>query len=104
MSPEVLAAVIAGCVALLGYPVTSFFTSRQDARAKERAFKLDCYQRFLKAFFEYANQPSFETQLAFTQSVNVLNLMAGPGILDAVHKLVDKDDKGAKASQWKILD
>jgi len=103
MNPQVLAAIIAGCVALLGYPVTNFFTTRREARAKELAFKLDCYQGFLKSFFALANDPSYETQLTFTHSVNVLNLMASPGILDAVHRLSNNYEKGTE-HQWEILD
>jgi len=103
MNAQILAAIIAGCVALLGYPVTNFFTTRREARAKELAFKLDCYQGFLKSFFALANEPSFETQLAFTHSVNVLNLMAPPGILAAVHELSTTYEKGT-GRQWKILD
>jgi hypothetical protein len=99
-----LAAIIAGSVALLGYPVTNFFTTRREARAKELAFKLDCYQGFLKSFFALANEPSYETQLAFTHSVNVLNLMASPEILAAVHALNNNYEKSSEDRQWKILD
>ena len=104
MSPQVLAAVIAGLVVLLGYPVTSFFASRRAARAKEMAFKLECYQEFLKSFFELANRPTYETQLSFTHSVNVLNLMAGREILDALHDLRANYEKGTEEQQWRILD
>lgn len=104
MEPQVLAAIIAGCVALLGYPVTNFFTSRRELQAKELAFKLECYQGFLKSFFELANRPSFETQLAFTHSVNILNLMARPEILKALHDLNTNYEEGSKEGQWKILD
>ena len=104
MSPQVLAAVIAGLVVLLGYPVTSFFASRRAARAKEMAFKLECYQEFLKSFFELANRPTYETQLSFTHSVNVLNLMAGREILDALHELRANYEKGTEEQQWRILD
>jgi hypothetical protein len=104
MSPQVLAAVIAGIVALLGYPVTNFLASRREARAKEMAFKLECYQGFLKSFFELANKPTHETQLSFTHSVNVLNLMAGREILDALHDLRENYETGTEEQQWRILD
>lgn len=105
MSPEVLAAIIAGCVALLGYPVSSLLTSRQEARAREMAFKLERYQDFLKAFFTYANEPSLETQLEFTHKVNVLNLMASPHILSLLHDLTSnyESDSGTVDRQWQIL-
>jgi len=51
MSPEVWAAIIAGFVALIGYPAVSFFTGWSERRAKQDAFKLDCYQKFLRSFF-----------------------------------------------------
>src|SRR5215831_18556752 len=104
MSPEVLAAIIAGCVALLGYPVASFVASRQDARAKEKAFKLECYQGFLKAFFDCACQRSLETELAFTRSVNLLYLMAAPEMVALVEKLIEEAKNPDKGSEWPILD
>src|SRR5215470_6894871 len=85
--------------------IRSQIFSRPDGKPgrKELAFKLGCYQGFLKSFFALANEPSFETQLAFTHSVNVLNLMAPPGILAAVHELSTTYEKGT-GRQWKILD
>jgi len=104
MSPQVWAAVIAGCIALISLPVTNYFTSRSEAKAKETAFKIDCYQKFVNAFFGLAEHPSHETQLAFTQSVNLMALMASKGVLDALHELNSSYENGDKVSQWQLLD
>jgi hypothetical protein len=103
MTPEVWAAVIAGCVALISLPITNYFSSRGDAKAKERTFKIDCYQRFLNAFFGLAEQPSHETQLEFTRSVNLMALMASKGVLDAVHEL-NTNHQANGDRQWQLLD
>lgn len=88
ISPQVWAAIIAGCVALLGYPVASYLTGLREARAKEVAFKLECYQSFLKSAFDLAARRTFETQLEFTHTVNIMNLMASADVLKGVSSLV----------------
>jgi hypothetical protein len=103
-SPEVWAAIIAGSAALIGYPLTSYYTSRREARAKETAFKIECYQRFVNAFFGLAERRSFETQLEFTQSVNLMTLMASRDVLEALHELNTSYQSRSAESQWKILD
>jgi hypothetical protein len=104
MSPEVWAAVIAGCVALISLPVTNSFTSRQEIKAKGVAFKIDCYQKFVNAFFGLSEHQSHETQLAFTQSVNLIALMGSKGVLDAIHKLNKNYESDGEDRQWQILD
>jgi hypothetical protein len=76
MSPQVWAAVIAGCIALISLPVTNYFTSRSEAKAKETAFKIDCYQKFVNAFFGLAE----------------------------FHELNSNYESGDKVSQWQLLD
>jgi hypothetical protein len=76
MSPQVWAAVIAGCIALISLPVTNYFTSRSEAKAKETAFKIDCYQKFVNAFFGLAE----------------------------FHELNSNYESGDKVGQWQLLD
>ena len=104
-SAEVSAAIIAGVIALLGYPVSNYFTHRSERQARAFTFKLDCYQNFLKSFFEYAARNTFEAQLAFTHAVNVMNLMASQDVLNAIGELVNNynDPEGTVDNQWKIV-
>ena len=103
-SPQVWAAVIAGCAALVGYPLTSYLTSRREARAKETAFKIECYQAFVNAFFGLAVLRTFETQKEYTRSINLMTLMSGKDVLDAVHELNASYQSGSAEQQWTILD
>lgn len=106
MNPQIWAAVIAGCVALIGLPVTNYLASRREARAKEVAFKIDCYQRFVNAYFGMAERPSFETQLELAKSVNLMALMASRGVLQAIHELVKNRNAndGTPGRGWELLD
>ncbi|HUK35531.1 MAG TPA: hypothetical protein VLV86_16555 [Vicinamibacterales bacterium] len=106
MNPQIWAAVIAGCAALIGLPLTNYLAGRRDARAKEVAFKIDCYERFVNAYFGMAERSSFETQLELTKSVNLMALMANRGVLDAIHDLVDNRNSqdGAPERSWELLD
>jgi len=51
------------CVALISLSVTNYFSSRGEARAKETTFKIDCYQKFINAFFGLAEHPSLRGTL-----------------------------------------
>jgi hypothetical protein len=106
MNPQIWAAVVAGCVALIGLPVTNYLAGRRDAKAKEVAFKIDCYQRFVNAYFGMAERPSFDTQIELTKSVNLMSLMASRGVLDAVHDLVANrnSEDGTPDRGWELLD
>ena len=105
MSPEILAAIIAGFVALLGYPAASLFGGWSERRAKQHAFRLECYQDFLKSFFELAARGTFEAQLAFVHKVNVMNLMASTEVMKLVGDLATNytNEDGSEAEQWQII-
>ena len=55
-------------------------------------------------FFGLAERRSFETQLRFTQSVNLMTLMASRDVLEALHELNTSYQSSSAESQWKILD
>src|SRR5262249_20791468 len=95
--------------ALLGLPFTNYLAGRSEAKAKEVAFKIDCYQRFVNAYFAMAERASFETQLELTKSVNLMALMASQDVLDAINDLVDNrnnQDETAEVREkrsWELL-
>src|SRR5512134_2484701 len=105
MSPEVWAAIIAGCVALLGYPAANLLGGWTERQAKQEAFRLKCYQDFLESFFELFARGTFEAQLSFAHSVNVMNLMASTEVMNSVNDLVTNytDQNGSVDKQWEII-
>ena len=105
MNPQIWAAVIGGCVALIGLVGTNIFATRRETRAKELAFKIECYQRFVNAFFAMAEHRTHDTQLELTKSVNLMALMASRGVLEVIRELRDNhsDTGGTEKRAWDLL-
>jgi hypothetical protein len=59
----------------------------------------------LTSFFELASRGTFEAQLAFTHSVNTLNLMASASVLQKIDGIVTNyaDGAGSEERQWSIV-
>jgi len=98
-------AVIGASVTLIGYFVSSSLERRRTLRLREMEFRLDRYKEFLLAFSELSGNPTFETQLRFVNSVNVILMIGSAELLEAVKDLVDNynDEKGTAEMQQSIL-
>src|SRR5205823_13808742 len=61
------------------------------------------------SLFDMAAQRTFETQLAFTHTVNLMNLMASANVLEAIEDLVSNyndpnaSDEEKNEKQWPII-
>lgn len=92
----VTAALITAILGILGLFITSALERRRALRLREMEFRLDRYKEFLQALSEYGANPTFATQLRFTNSLNVTLLIGSAGLLQAVKDLVDSyNDKNA---------
>jgi hypothetical protein len=105
MDTSLTIALIGGAVALAGQAVAYYFARWRDVRLKEFEIKLKYYQDFLNSFSEYARQATFETQHRFTETVNLMHLMASEAVLGSINKLVNNynDPDGTADKQWPIL-
>jgi len=89
MDTQLLVAVIAGSVALIGHALANILGRWRDVRLKVLEFKLQRYQDFLSAACELMVRPAFESQFRFANTLNVINLMGGKSVLLEVEKLVE---------------
>ena len=101
----VTAALITAILGILGLFITSALERRRALRLRELEFRLDRYKEFLQALSEYGANPTFATQLRFTNSLNVILLIGSTGLLQAVKNLVDNynDQNGSWEKQIPIL-
>jgi hypothetical protein len=105
MDTQLLVAVIAGSVALVGHALANILGRWRDVRLKVLEFKLQRYQDFLSAACELMVRPAFESQFRFANTLNVINLMGGKSVLLEVEKLVENynNEKWSAKKQDKII-
>ena len=85
----VTAALITAMLGIVGLFIASALERRRALRLRELEFRLDRYKEFLQALSEYGANPTFATQLRFTNSLNVILLIGSAGLLQAVKDLVE---------------
>ena len=105
MDTQLLVAVVAGAVALVGHALANILGRWRDVRLKALEFKLLRYQDFLAAACELMVHPTFESQLRFANTLNVINLMGGQSVLLEVARLVDNynSEKWSAKKQDQII-
>ena len=106
MNVKFAIALLAASVTLIGYFISNFLERWRSVRLRELEFRLDRYKEFLLAFSDLSGNPTYETQLRFVSSVNVILLIGSAGLLKAVKKLVENynDEEGTEETQRPILD
>jgi len=99
-------AVIAGFITLIGYFISSALERRRAMRIREMEFRLSQYKEFLAALTEQEGAYNAETHIRFVNSVNVLLLMGGPGLLYAIKDLIGNYNRksGSAKRSWEIVD
>jgi hypothetical protein len=102
----IVVAVIAGFITLIGYFITNALERRREVRIREGEFRLSQYKEFLAALTEQAAEYNMQTHVRFVNSVNVLLLIGGPGLLYAIKALVENynDKDGTEERSWEIID
>ena len=74
---------------IFGYFVSNLLERNRALRLRELEFRLDRYKEFLLAFSELSANKTYQTQLRFVNSVNVILLIGSANLLKAVKDLVD---------------
>jgi len=82
---------------IFGYFVSNLLERNRALRLRELEFRLDRYKEFLLAFSELSANKTYQTQLRFVNSVNVILLIGSANLLKAVKDLVDNynDEDGS---------
>ena len=99
-------ALLGGLGTGIGYVISNRLERQKELRLREIEFRLDRYREFLLAFIDDYTQQTFETQLRFVNSTNVILLIGGQGLLHAIKELVDNFNHktGSIEKQWNIMD
>ena len=94
-------ALLGGLGTLVGYFISNSLERQRAARLREMEFRLDRYKEFLLAFNE--DEP---THLRFANSINVILMIGGAGLLNAIKDLAENynDEDGTAEKQQLILD
>jgi hypothetical protein len=90
---------------IFGYFVSNLLERNRALRLRELEFRLDRYKEFLLAFSELSANKTYQTQLRFVNSVNVILLIGSANLLKAVKDLVDNynDENASAEKQTPIL-
>ncbi|HTW22741.1 MAG TPA: hypothetical protein VMD78_04035 [Candidatus Baltobacteraceae bacterium] len=106
VSTPLAIALLGAAATVLGYFVSNSLERRRTLALREMEFRLDRYKEFLLAFSEFSVRRTFEAQLRFVDSVNVILLIGSNDLLRAVKDLVDNynDGEGTAQKQETILD
>jgi hypothetical protein len=98
--------LLGGLATLIGYFVSNVLEHSSARRLREMEFRLTRYTEFLLAYGEVSGQTTFETQSRFVDSVNVILLIGGATLLDAIKDLVENfnDPTGTAEKQVPILE
>jgi hypothetical protein len=106
MLDPIVVAIVGGFLTLIGYFITNALERRREIRIREMEFRLSQYKEFLAAFTEQAASYNMQTHVRFVNSVNVLLLIGGPGLLYAIKALVENynQEDGTEEKSWAIVD
>ena len=99
-------ALLTCVLTLIGYFVSSSLERWKAVRLRQMEFRLDRYREFLLSFGALSGSRTFETQLRFVDSVNVILLIGSADLLRAVKELVDNynDEAGTVEKEQSILE
>jgi hypothetical protein len=105
MNTQLTVALIGAVVVLLGHLLSNFLDRRRTLRLKEIEFKITRYQDFLFALSAFSSNRSYDTQLDFVKSLNVINLMGSKKVLTQVKALVENynSPEGTADASWTII-
>jgi hypothetical protein len=106
MLDPIVVAIVGGFLTLIGYFITNALERRREIRIREMEFRLAQYKEFLAALTEQAATYNMQTHVRFVNSVNVLLLIGGPGLLYAIKALVENynEEEGTEDKSWEIVD
>ena len=105
ISTPLAVALLGALGTVIGYVVSNALERSRTLRLRELEFRLDRYKEFLLSFSEQSVNATFETQLRFANSVNVILMIGSAPLLNAVRDLVDNDgdEKWTAEKQQLIL-
>jgi hypothetical protein len=105
MNTQLTVALIGGVVVLLGHLLSNFLDRRRTLRLKETEFKIARYQEFLSALSAYGSNRTYDAQLDFVKSLNVISLMGSERVLKQVNALVENynSPEGTADASWTII-
>ncbi len=89
ISSPVEVAFIGALITLIGFFITDRLERARALRLRNLEFRLDRYKEFWQAFSELSANRTYETQLRFGNGANVVLLIGGMDLLNAVKDLVD---------------
>jgi hypothetical protein len=98
--------LLGGVGTCLGYFISNSLERQKQLRLREIEFRLERYREFLLALVDDYAQQTFETHTRFVNCTNVILLIGGPSLLQAIKELVENfnDKNGSVEKQWIIMD
>jgi hypothetical protein len=98
--------LLGGVGTCLGYFISNSLERQKQLRLREIEFRLERYREFLLALVDDYAQQTFESQMRFVNCTNVILLIGGPALLQAIKELVQNfnDKNGSDEKQWVIMD
>jgi len=105
MDTAVTVALIGGFVAWGGHILSNTLDRRRTLRLNETELKITRYQEFLLALSAFAGNRTYDAQLDFVKSLNVICLMGSKEVVKQVNALVANynSPKGTGEAYWRTI-
>jgi hypothetical protein len=105
ISPTLAVALLGVSATFVGYFISNALERRRAVSLREMDFRVDRYKEFLLAFTEVSIDRTYETQLRFVNSVNVLFIVGSAEVVVSVSDLISNynDEQGSVESQQPII-
>jgi len=96
--------LLGGLGTCIGYFVSNRLERQKELRLREIEFRLERYREYLHALIADYSYQTFDTALQFVNCTNVILLIGGPGLLQALKDFKDNfNNARSEDEQWRIV-
>ena len=96
--------LLGGLGTCIGYLISNRLERQKALQLREIEFRLERYREYLLALMDDYSYQTFDTGLQFVNCTNVILLIGGPGLLEALKDFRDNfNNARSEDEQWKIV-